>query len=288
MQTTFKRFSVIAGFAVLLALLIGNGLLTRREVGAQITNQQRLSDSHHIMLELEKTESLLKDGETGQRGFLYSGDPRYLTPYNQARTQIDAHFDELMRLTSGRPHDQSLIVQLRTLKDAKMKEMAETIALYLAGKSDEARSVVLSDYGLQTMDRFRHVIDQVEQDEAAVEPGPGAVLFLGDRAAVLRLMDHVGFHPDGEIAGGRASLHGAPLIILRRVAGWNADVDARPADRLARRQREVGLLQRRHGGLHGQDPGDVGIADDQRHGVMVHWTRRRRIIPAFIDVDSLP
>src|SRR6516225_5597970 len=132
MQTTFKRFSVIAGFAVLLALLIGNGLLTRREVGAQITNQQRLSDSHHIMLELEKTESLLKDGETGQRGFLYSGDPRYLTPYNQARTQIDAHFDELMRLTAGRPHDQSLIVQLRTLKDAKMKEMAETIGLYLA------------------------------------------------------------------------------------------------------------------------------------------------------------
>jgi PAS domain S-box-containing protein len=169
MQTKFKRFSVIAGFAVLLALLIGNGLLTRREVGAQIANQERLNDSHRMMLELERTESLLKDAETGQRGFLYSGDTRYLTPYNQARTEIDAHFDELMRLTAGRPHDQSLIVQLRTLKDAKLKELAETIALHLADKPDEARALALSDYGRQTMDRLRHVIDQVEQDETAVE-----------------------------------------------------------------------------------------------------------------------
>src|SRR5215469_15907347 len=169
MQTTFKRFSVIGGFALLLILLIFNGMLTRREVGAQMANQERLSESHRMLLELEKTESLLKDAETGQRGFLSAGDPRYLAPYNNARTQIDAHIDELMRLNGGRPHDQSLIVQLRTLKDAKMKELADTIALYLAGKPDEARSAVLSDFGLQTMERIRQVIDQVEQDEAAVE-----------------------------------------------------------------------------------------------------------------------
>ncbi len=169
MQTTFKRFSVIAGFAVLLIMLIGNGLLTRREVGAQIASQKRLSESHRTMLELERTESLLKDAETGQRGFLYTGDPRYLTPYNQVHTHLDTHLNELMRLTDGRPHDQASIAQLRSLKDAKMKELDETIALYLAGKPDEARSVVLSDYGLQTMDRFRETIDQVERDETAVE-----------------------------------------------------------------------------------------------------------------------
>lgn len=169
MQTTFKRFSVIAGFAVLLILLIGNGLLTRREVGAQIASQKRLSESHRTMLELERTESLLKDAETGQRGFLYTGDPRYLTPYNFAHTQLDSHLDELMKLTDGRPHDQASIAELRSLKDAKIKEMDETIALYLAGKPDEARSVVLSDFGLQTMDRFRQILDQLERDEAAVE-----------------------------------------------------------------------------------------------------------------------
>src|SRR5215469_9132503 len=136
MQTTFKRFSVIGGFALLLILLIFNGMLTRREVGAQMANQERLSESHRMLLELEKTESLLKDAETGQRGFLFAGDPRYLAPYNVAAKEIDSHFDELMRMTSGNPQQQASIVELRALEQVKMSEIEQTIALYRAGKAD--------------------------------------------------------------------------------------------------------------------------------------------------------
>src|SRR4051794_35601216 len=92
MHGNFKRFSVIAGFAVLLIILVGNGLVTRRQVGEQIASEERLADSRHMMLELEKTESLLKDVETSQRGFLYTGDPRYLAPYEKAKAEIDQHF----------------------------------------------------------------------------------------------------------------------------------------------------------------------------------------------------
>src|SRR4051794_24713218 len=107
MQNTFKRFSIIAGFAVLLMVLIGNGFLTRREVGAQFATEGRLAESRRLLLELEKAESLLKDAETGQKGFLYTGDARYLEPYNLAAAQIDAHFAELMRMTSENPQQQA-------------------------------------------------------------------------------------------------------------------------------------------------------------------------------------
>lgn len=169
MPTTFKRFSVIAGFAVLLIVLIGNGLFTRREVDEQIASEARLGDSRRLLVELEKTESLLNDAESSQRGFLYTGDPRYLTPYLQAKAQIDSHFDELMRLTAGSPSEQSSIVELRALEQVKMSEIDQTLALYGAGKPDDARGLVLSDYGLLTMEHFRHVIDAVEQHEAAQE-----------------------------------------------------------------------------------------------------------------------
>jgi PAS domain S-box-containing protein len=169
MQINFKRFSVIAAFALLLIVLIGNSLLTRRQVGAQNQSQARLSDTRQIILELEKSESLLKDAETGQRGFLYTGDPRYLTPYNQARTQIDSHLNELMQLTSAKPQEQSSIVELRALEQVKMSEIQQTIDLYQAGKVDDARGLVLSYYGLLTMERFRQTIDQVQKDEANLE-----------------------------------------------------------------------------------------------------------------------
>ncbi len=169
MQNTFKRFSVFAGFALLLAVLVGNGLLTRREIGAQLESQERLAETRDFLLELEKTESLLKDAETGQRGFLYTGDARYLEPYHLARKEIDAHLDQLMRLTKERPREQSSIVELRALEQVKMGEIEQTIALYNAGHPDDARALVLSSYGLLTMEHFRQVIDRVEQEEAALE-----------------------------------------------------------------------------------------------------------------------
>ncbi len=101
MQNRYKRFSVLAGFAVLLVILIGNGLVTRREVGDQISTEERLADSRRIRLEMETIESLLKDAEASQRGFLYTGDPRYLIPYDNAKEEIDPHFDQLMRLSEG-------------------------------------------------------------------------------------------------------------------------------------------------------------------------------------------
>ena len=169
MQTTFKRISVIGSFAILLIVLVGNGFLTRREVVAQIASEGRLADSRRMLLELEKTESLLKDAETGQRGFLYTGDARYLSPYSAANAEIGSHFSELMRLTAGNPEEQSSIVELRALEQVKMQELAQTIELYRGGKSDDARGLVVSDFGRLTMDRFRHLIDQLEREEAAQE-----------------------------------------------------------------------------------------------------------------------
>lgn len=169
MRNTFKRFSVIAGFAVLLVLLIGNGLMTRRQVGMQIATERSVADSRHMLLELEKTESLLKDAETSQRGFLYTGDPRYLVPYKHAKAAMDAQFEGLMRLTAGDPQKQSYVVELQALAAVKMSESAQTLDLYQSGHSDDARALVMSNYGLLTMERFRQVIDRLEKEEAALE-----------------------------------------------------------------------------------------------------------------------
>lgn len=169
MRITFKRFSVIAGFAALLVVLIGNGLMTRRQVGAQIATERSVADSRHTLLELEKTESLLKDAETSQRGFLYTGDPRYLVPYNHAKTEMNSHFAGLMNLTAGDPQKQSYVVELQALAQVKMSEIAETLELYRSGHADDARALVLSNYGLLTMEHFRQVVDRLEKDEAALE-----------------------------------------------------------------------------------------------------------------------
>jgi PAS domain S-box-containing protein len=174
MRTTFKRFSVITGFAVLLILLIGNGLMTRRQVGAQIAMERSVADARHTLLELERTESLLKDAETSQRGFLYTGDPRYLGPYNHAKAEMNPQFAGLMQLTAGDEQKQSYVVQLQALAQVKMTEIAQTLEMYNSGHAEDARALVMSNYGLLTMENFRQVIDRLEKEEAAQEANRNA------------------------------------------------------------------------------------------------------------------
>ena len=46
---------------------------------------------------------LLTDAETGQRGFLYTGDPKYLAPYDLGLGQIEPHLQKLADLTADNP-----------------------------------------------------------------------------------------------------------------------------------------------------------------------------------------
>jgi CHASE3 domain sensor protein len=89
MQTVYKRFSIVTGFGLLVLVLLANAWITRRQLSVQTENQVGLTTSRLVLLALARTESVLKDAETGQRGFLYTEDPKYLAPYYSATGQVD-------------------------------------------------------------------------------------------------------------------------------------------------------------------------------------------------------
>ena len=169
MQTRFQRFSVIGGFVMLLAILVADAYITKRQLDQQIETGLWVSHTRQVQLRLSEVESLLKDAETGQRGFLYTGGEQYLDPYKLALTQIDSHINALAELTSDNPRQQSAITDLRTLVQSKLRELASTIALYRSGKQDAARKRVLSDTGLQTMNQIRALTAGMEGEENSLE-----------------------------------------------------------------------------------------------------------------------
>src|SRR5580698_4628256 len=155
MRLIYKRFSVITGFAILLAVLVINTAVTRRQIAIQDSNQGWVDHTQRVLLEITTVESLLKDAETGQRGFLYTGEERYLEPYNNASAEVDAHMDKLAALIADNPQQAARIPVLRALTRKKLGELAHTIELYRAGKKDEARALVLSDVGREYMVQIR-------------------------------------------------------------------------------------------------------------------------------------
>ena len=164
-----KRLGIIAGFALLLFLLALATSILRRQLLIQIGNQDWVAHTRLVLYELNETEALLKDAETGQRGLLYTGDVKYLEPYDLAIVQVGVHIDRLALLTAGNPRQQERIPELRNLTQEKLSELGQTISLYFSNAPDEAKALVMSDQGLVAMNRIDGIIAQMKEEEASLE-----------------------------------------------------------------------------------------------------------------------
>jgi signal transduction histidine kinase len=99
------------------------------------------------------------DAETGQRGYVLTGEERYLEPYNAALPVARQGLADLVKLYAAEDRSQARLAELRTQVETKFSELAETIALAKNGQREQARTVVLTDRGKATMDNIRRILD---------------------------------------------------------------------------------------------------------------------------------
>ncbi|GAB3248966.1 CHASE3 domain-containing protein [Chitinimonas naiadis] len=121
------------------------------------------------MLEnLGEIESLLKDAETGQRGYLLTGRESYLEPYMASLRKLAETQAILRRLTVDNPAQQQRLELLQKSMAIKLAELKSTIDLRREQGLQAALAVVLTDQGKQEMDRIRTHIKAMERAENAV------------------------------------------------------------------------------------------------------------------------
>ena len=118
-----------------------------------------------MLKRIEETLSLLKDAETGQRGFLITGEPRYLRPYEDAAAGIRQRFDLLRKLTADNANQQARTDRLERLIVERFEELTLTVALRKEKGFEAVRSVVLEDRGNTGMDDIRRLMAEMESEE---------------------------------------------------------------------------------------------------------------------------
>jgi signal transduction histidine kinase/CheY-like chemotaxis protein len=122
----------------------------------------------HSLMVRQATEhlfSLIQDAETGQRGFLLTGDASYLAPFYTAKTEIPAAENTLRSLTTDNPLQQSRLAKLYPLVERKIGELSRTIELAKAGNTDEALRGVRTNQGRDLMSGIRSALDEFDDDE---------------------------------------------------------------------------------------------------------------------------
>jgi len=64
------------------------------------SSEAEVAKSHRLHIGLEQLLSLLRDAETGQRGYLITGRDEYLAPYVDATSKVGTQLDELTSLVN--------------------------------------------------------------------------------------------------------------------------------------------------------------------------------------------
>ena len=111
---------------------------------------------------LTRLLALVRDAETGQRGFVITGREEYLQPYNEAAPQIESRLNALAPAFSSDPAQAARLDRLHQMLAAKMTELAKVIALRRTAGFDAARAIVENDTGKAFMDEARRLVAQME------------------------------------------------------------------------------------------------------------------------------
>ncbi|MCD0505748.1 CHASE3 domain-containing protein, partial [Bordetella petrii] len=110
------------------------------------------------MRHLSLLNASLKDAEIGQRGYLLTGDERYLEPYRRALGLMDQRLADLKASASENPAQVELLREIETIARQKLAELSQTVDLRMTGQADAAMTIVRTDTGKDAMDRLRDLI----------------------------------------------------------------------------------------------------------------------------------
>ena len=169
---------LLASFLALVLLALGIDVATLR-------TREQASDALQDTLEpaqlsLQDVRTALLDQETGERGFLLTGDEAFLEPYEAGRVETAATLDRLRMLLDGRDDLLAGIDRLRSRISAWQDLGAEfEIAAKREGRDGVVVALVAAGTGTRLFDGVRVEIEDLDRRlEALVE---------GDRRELDRL-----------------------------------------------------------------------------------------------------
>jgi methyl-accepting chemotaxis protein len=163
----FSRTRLISAIPIVIAMILSGAV----SFGYNFLLKESGKAVDHTFLVLSKIDAALlrlQDAETGQRGFIITGDDAYLAPFVAADEQVFSLLSDLGGLISDNAEHKSRVGNLQQLANAKFSELKETIETRRNDGFEAARLSVVRSSGKDTMDRMRSITGEMREKEQAL------------------------------------------------------------------------------------------------------------------------
>ena len=157
---TFLRSNILllaAGLVALLAIVVASVWLVGR-TQAQVEGVLAVRQVRSAFADLR---NLVQETETGQRGYLLTGEDSYLAPYTTSRSMVAPQIERLKTLVTPFPDLVEPTRELIGVIERKLAELDHTVDLHKSGRRDEALAILRDNSGQELMDRARALFDSL-------------------------------------------------------------------------------------------------------------------------------
>ncbi len=155
-----------AGFAFAAAVLVLFAVVGFRSASKVVDDNTWVQHTHEVRTTLSELISLLKDVETGARGYVITGEPAFLEPYVNALGAIDANVAKVRTLTSDNSLQQARIAALGPLVAGRLAEAKQVVEARQRDGYDVATKLVAAGAGKRLMDGVRTAVGEMDREEA--------------------------------------------------------------------------------------------------------------------------
>ena len=163
-----RKAALQVGATALIAFMAWNAYLVVSHLRQMQKTAAVTLETSMIQADISGVLQDLTDMETGQRGYLLTGDPAYLQPYTDAKGRIRTDFASLrVGLANRAEHERSLVSQLESLANSKQAEMERSITLRQQGYRHRSFMLVDSNEGMEYMDRARGLLSSLSVAESS-------------------------------------------------------------------------------------------------------------------------
>jgi signal transduction histidine kinase len=161
--SVFVALLVASAFAVMISAL-----------GAIDDAEKRETRSKNVLAATLGLEKLVVDLETGQRGFVFTGDDRLLEPWKSARRELRVKLPAFVQLSAGHPDQQRRARQLATAIREYVRDFSEPIVDLARDNPAAARTAVAVFEGKQYTDGISQLFERFTEAEDALAAASAA------------------------------------------------------------------------------------------------------------------
>lgn len=162
------RFFIPSLLVLAICLVAANTWLAFNSVGVLEESQGWVRHTYQVIAQVELIMSSVKDAETGERGFLITGDETFLGPYREAIAELPGELDGFQAMTADNTRQQQFVSVMRERVKRRLALLEKGVELRHKGESMSEVAFAVTGSGRVEMDGLRRLADQMQNEERSL------------------------------------------------------------------------------------------------------------------------